>query len=1216
MIQKVGSTWILALLVTCLISTFTISAFAQGGAQGAIVVSVTDPTGAVVPNAQVEVINQDTGVTQRTVMTGSDGKVVVPLLPIGTYRVVITASGFTIIEAKDIPVRVTETTTVPVALQVGGITQEVSVTAAAVAVQTAAPTTGETLTAETVGTLPLSTRNFLTLLSLSAGANGELFDSANIGRGAVSVNVNGQRPVNNNYQLEGINANDVNLPQLDYVPIPNPQTIAEFKTQTAAYDASQGRNGGGNIQVSLKSGGNAYHGDAFEFFRNSVLNANDFFLNRAGQPRPVLRQNQFGGSLGGPVPLVKEFFFFGNYQGTRGASGLSSGTTLSTNIPILPTNRSAANLQSTFFPNGLPPGFTTLDPVAVNLLNLPASKCPSFNDGTYCIPSLAGTPGFATPTALRLGRITRSVPGNIDGDQFTITSDKSLGTNDKLSFRWFWENLNVVQPFGLSSTLAFAKGLPQLNRFAKISETRTLSAQAVNVVRFGFNRFGFDQVPTEPILLPDVGATRGNSAQFPATYRFNVTGSGLFSIGTGVNDNRGGRFNTFVYGDDFSYAFNKHTVRLGFEASQYQLNRYNNFATRGSVTFGNTVANDGGAGIPALIGFQNLLLGRVTGTQGGSGFFTFHFRAVDYAAYIQDDWRASSRLTVNLGLRWEGLSTAYEKNNFLSNLSGLVDGSPGPIQIIHPEQTPKVGTPGVSRCTLLHCLSTHNFAPRVGFALDLGDQKTVLRGGFGTYYQRVSNQSLLQTSGGLPFAQTISAAKFSVTPENPFPSILPASAFPLAQDNTIPGLVAFDGTTGAPVFNSAGGGPFSGVLFYPIRKFRPPYSYEWNLNVQREVYKGWVAEIGYVGTRGIRLLGTGAPLDPGQICTVGAPCLIPAFIGQGVTVPAGTPGVTKLGDGSIQITQSTAANVNARVPYKYLGLANNRGLFTNQAGQSTYHGLQATLSHQYNMGLYFQAAYTYSKSMDNASGSSFQDELNGSSGSWGDLLNTKSAIGLSDFDRTHRLVVSYNYELPFAKWAHIADSGLGRVASGWSINGVTVYQSGTPFMIYDSSALTLQDPEGIQGTNFAFLPPGVPLKSVLTSGNVRSRLNNYVDLTKFVVGGNCVDNQNNIVLSTSPACTGFSAIGNVARNQLRGPFQSNWDMSLIKTTKITERTSIDFRAEFFNVWNHAAFQSPQKRLGSPYLGNYGEIDISGGDSSILGTVNRPRIIQFAAKVNF
>jgi hypothetical protein len=443
----------------------------------------------------------------------------------------------------------------------------------------------------------------------------------------------------------------------------------------------------------------------------------------------------------------------------------------------------------------------------------------------------------------------------------------------------------------------------------------------VNDARFGLNRFTFQQVPSEPISLSDIGAIRGNSAQYPAAYRINVINA--FSLGTGVNDNRGGAFNTFEYADDFSWCHGKHLVRIDGEVDRYQLNRFNNFAARGNVTFNSTGANAGGAGIPALSGFQNFLLGRVTGTQGQAGFTNFHFRALDAAAYVQDDWKIFPRLTLNLGLRWEGLSAAHEEDNLLSNFAGLGDGEPGPIHVIHPADTPNVGTLGVSDCTLVNCFDDNNFAPRFGFAWDvMGNHKTVLRGGYGIYYQRTSNQGLLQTSGGLPFAQAVSAAPFSVTPQNPFPSVLPISAFPLKTDQVVPALTGFDGSTGAPIFNSANGGPLSGFFFFPDRNFHAPYAEAWNLTLQHELYKGWVAELGYIGTRGVDLLGFGAPVDPAEFCTTSTPCIIPSTIASGVAVPTGTPGVARNSDGSIAITQSTFENRDARVPAQFLGLAN------------------------------------------------------------------------------------------------------------------------------------------------------------------------------------------------------------------------------------------------------------------------------------------------------
>ena len=1189
---------------------------AQSSARGAISGTVKDPTGAGIGGATVEVANQQTGVIERTLTTNAEGSFTATLLPIGVYRLTVTASGFAKTEAPNIRVNVTETTNVVATLKVGAVTEALTITDASTPVQTSNATTGQSLGADTVGTLPLSTRNFLTLLTLSTGANTEIFQSDALGRGAVTINVNGQRPSNNNYQLEGINANDINLPVLDNVPLPNPQTVQEFKTQTSLYDASQGRNGGGNIQVALKSGTNKYHGDAFEFFRNNVLNANDFFNNRAGVARPVLRQNQFGGSFGGPIPVLKEFFFFVNYQGTRAASGAAANTNFTTQIPILPTDRSAANLIRTFFPSGLPAGFTSLDPVALKLLNLPGSKCP-FGD-QFCIPTLPGQAGLTAAGQPRLATITKAGLGTFSDDQYVVTIDKQLTPNNKVTGRWFSSDNALFQPYNNQSSLPFARTTPATNRFLKLGWTSVITPRLVNDARFGFNRFTFRFNPTEPISLTDIGATRANSGEFPASYRFVIGGAG-FSIGAGVNDDRGGAFNTFVFGDDVSYNLGKHTLRAGVEGSNYQLNRFNNFATRGAVNFANTVAGQGGDNIPALSGLQNLLLGRVTSTQGQSGFATFYFRAGDYSAYLQDDWKFSPRLTLNLGVRWEGLSIAHEKQNFLSNFSGHADDTPGPIKVIHPEATPRVGTPGVSACTLLDCFDANNFAPRVGFAYDIfGTQKTVLRGGYGVYYMRTSNQSLLQTSGGTPFSEPIAATPFSVTTINPFPTIRPTSDFPLPNDQAVPVLIGFNGTTGAPIFSTVAGvtpgAPLGGNRFYPVRSFHAPYTQQFNLTVQHELFKNTVLEVGYVGTRGVDLIGPGNPLDPAKICTTASPCIIPAAIGSSVTVPAGTPGVLKNADGSIAITQSTVANANARVPTNYLGLENNRMQAIDQKAQSVYHSLQASLTHRFNSGIYYQVAYTFAKALDNGSGSTFQDESNGLL-PIGDLFNLRASRGLSDFDRTHRLVVSYNYELPFARWMGMQDHGWGRLASGWTLNGITTFQSGTPFLIFDSSAPLLQDPNNINQNNKALPIAGVP---ILTSGSVRDRLDAYVNLNAFEIGGKCVNNQNAVVACTDASSTGRRAEGTLGRNVFRGPFQQNWDLSLVKMTRITEGTSIEFRAEFFNVWNHSSFQSPQagNQTGQPFFGNYGLVDVSGGTSAILATATRPRTIQFALKVNF
>ena len=332
------------------------SAYGQGGATGAISGVVVDTSGGSISGAEVQVIEARTESVVRKLPTSTEGIFVATLLPPGNYVVVVNKSGFAEAKATEIEVRVTETTRVTITLKPGAVTEKVEITAQVTTVETSNATTGQSLGTATVRELPLATQNYQQLLTLSSGAQSDLNSAAQLGRGSVKLFVNGQREDNNNFLIEGISATDYNVAQATYVPLPNPDVIQEFRVQTSLYDASQGRDGGGNVNAILKSGTREFHGDAYEFFRNTVLNANDFFLNREGQARPEINQNIFGGSLGGPVVKEKFGYFFLNYQGTRQKSGDSPGTIISTNIPLLPADRSPASLEAAF---GLP----SIDPV-------------------------------------------------------------------------------------------------------------------------------------------------------------------------------------------------------------------------------------------------------------------------------------------------------------------------------------------------------------------------------------------------------------------------------------------------------------------------------------------------------------------------------------------------------------------------------------------------------------------------------------------------------------------------------------------------------------------------------------------------------------------------------------------------------------------------------------------------------------------------------------
>src|SRR5215831_3188273 len=322
-------------------------ALAQGGATGAILGTVQDPSGAFVANANVRITNQDTNVVERSVTTGPDGTFTAALLPVGTYVVSIHSEGFADAKISDVVVRVTETTRMSAKLSTKAVQQKVEVQAEVQMVDTSDATTGQAIEATTIRALPLATQNFQQLLTLSTGAQGELNAASQLGRGEVHLFVNGQREDNNNYLIEGISATDYNVAALTTTPLPNPDVVQEFKVQTSLYDASQGRNSGGNVNAILKTGTNHFHGDAYEFLRNDVFNANDYFLSRAGLSRPPVKQNIFGGSLGGPIGKDGKLgFIFVNYQGTRQRSGLSPGTFISTRLPALPSQRDDATLDS------------------------------------------------------------------------------------------------------------------------------------------------------------------------------------------------------------------------------------------------------------------------------------------------------------------------------------------------------------------------------------------------------------------------------------------------------------------------------------------------------------------------------------------------------------------------------------------------------------------------------------------------------------------------------------------------------------------------------------------------------------------------------------------------------------------------------------------------------------------------------------------------------
>jgi hypothetical protein len=1181
---------------------------AQGGATGAISGVVVDTGGGAISDAEVQIIDTRTELLARRIPTGTDGSFVAPLLPPGTYTVVVNKAGFAESKANGIEVRITETTRLTISLKPGSVTEKVEITAEVTDVDTSNATTGQSIGSNTVKTLPLATQNFQQLLTLSAGAQSDLNASGQLGRGDVRIIVNGQREDNNNYLIEGVSATDYNVAELTNTPLPNPDVIQEFKVQTSLYDASQGRNGGGNINAILKSGTREFHGDAYEFFRNDKLNANEFFLNGAGQPRPVLKQNIFGGSFGGPVGTEKLGFFFVNYQGTRQRSGLSPGTFISTSIPYIPAadRSSAAAIQQDCGLVGMP-----LDPVAFALLNAKSSQFGGPANG-YLFPALTESAGT---TKCSLQPFAVSSPGKYQDDQFTSNWDREFnGGGDKVSVRVFYSNTDTFEPFGagglqaslggsISGTdLNFPYELPVRDRFFSIAETHLFSPTLVNEFRFGLVHINNSSINENPITVNDPASglliNRPTNNLTQSIYKFTFNSSG-FQFGPTPQANQSQVQDNYNFVDTVSWVHGAHVLRLGGEMTFVNLDKLFPQVFNGQLFFSSNNSSN-----PLLSDFQDFLIGSPVGSFGGGGVFNHQYKQNDFAVFAQDDWKATRNLTLNLGLRTEWMGAFTDGDCHIGNLQSSLT-LQGENPFVYPGCANTLGVPGLTGSgngtTFFNRYST-GLGPRVGLAYDLfGHHNTTIRAGYGIYYVREDIGAVDQLSFQAPFLPIAGAgaAAGSLTnyfepctvattgPPNPYcgvggtnPNGLPKAG--TIDPNFLGCLSVLQGFPGndpnqSPIYaNQAGCNGVASTNLFVLevpRNFKVPNTQQWNLTLQRSLGKQWILEVGYVGTHAIHLRDTRDAIESLRVS------------------PTDPHVVTDVNGKTYSITNNTINNAQARTPTPGLNGYNGYQIFANDA-YSHYHSLQTTLSRRWGQG-YFQAAYTWSKSTDATStgNPAFNTAFN-------DESTLNDSRGLSDFDRPQRFVVSYVYDLPLFK----SSTGLvHKTLGGWQVSGITTLQSGLPFTIFDTAGGSAFIGTGSTSTLTASLASGATIPSGYTTGDIHNRLNGYVNINNFAKAPLVYPVQ---CLSDPNFCgTDF---GNLGRNIYRGPFQQNWDFSLIKNIRLTERQSLRFTSDFFNIWNHANFANPASTdVESP--GNFGVI------TSTKGT---PRIIQFSLKYAF
>ena len=1183
---------------------------AQSAGTGALAGTVTDASGAVVPNVTVTVINTDTNQT-RTSTTDGGGAYKFTLLPPGTYRVRFSAVGFKTEEVPSVTVNVTETPVLDRSLEVGTQAESVLVEAEAAVLQTQNSTLGTVVGSQSVTSLPLTNRNYTQILSMSAGANVSVNNAALLGRGSQDVSVNGGNTNQNNYQMDGVNidnfaGNGLAADAGIYagIGVPNPDALEEFKIQTSTYDASYGRNPGANVNVVTKSGTNSYHGALYEFFRNTDLNAVDFFRNRAGGSPQVLNQNQFGGNVGGPIKKDKLFFFF-SYQETRQINGVGiQGYSTPTLAPIPAGDRSntsafQAALGAAFCPQNHPGDsrYTTvaggmqvacdgsnINPVAVKILQL---KLPN---GNYYVPGSTNGTFQLVPISQPARFTEHQAVANVDyawnskqtlAARFFTSQDPQVLTNTALG-----ANAGIELP-GTPASYLYA------NTEAVLKLTSLVSNSMVNEGRLSFQRNLAANTDGVPFTATQVGMTPIN----PAINTFNpMTIAGLFNMAGGISDDVFDPTDQFQISDTVSWSHGKHTIRAGFDVEHINWDIVFNGIERGNTTIysfadfligragcqpGDTtcsVANPGNTNGAQLSNISSCLFCVRSGPDG----IIHGYRANNVDGFVQDDFKVSQKLTFNLGVRWEYDGTLKDKYGNLTNVwtsQILTVNTPAALAGTGPFNGALPTTGGVLagyvvpsnfRGTVPNGIlklgsdlpvrsgpPMDNFAPRFGFAWQpKAGGSLVVRGGVGLFYDRIGGNLFVHSvEQGNPYAVTLDYGGQSAQPASL------QNLFPPTPLGFVPRWVDF-----------ASGKSSNLNLPFINEVIHTPLVRQYNLGVQWEFLRNWILDAGFVGSSGINLADYNHNYNTALLASATNP-----VNGQ---------------------TTNTLANVNLRVPF--LGFAASGLQGTGFDGISNYNSLQATVRRRMSHGVTVQASYTWSRDLT---------DLVGYGANYNNASSLSQQYGQAYFNRPQRVVFSYSWDLPLGHPQGL----LGKLAEGWNVSGVTAIQDGTPLTMTDARAGSIYGVSGSIATsptlntvtfgavNYgrAQVCPGGTYGAAATSGGVESRLGG-------ASGGPGFFNSKVFSISCTPPAIGNGFdYGNSGVGILLGPGQSNWDISLVKMTKITERHTLQFRTEFFNAFNHPQFNNPGTAVSTP--ATFGVI----GSTSV-----NPRLIQFALKYQF
>ncbi len=1165
-----------ALIVVSVLGFLTAPAHAE--LTGAIRGVVTDPSGAVIPRVKLKATNILTGISSEMLSSNDGSYEFLHLQAPADYSVTAQANGFRNYEVTGIHLTLNQIFVFNITMEVGTVTQTVVVEAASTQVEQTSMQLGADLSSRDVTELPLIGRDWINLQQTLPGTTA---GSDRFG-GDDTYATNGSRSQFNSFLMNGTDTNDLPLNTPTFIA--SPDSIGEVHIITDTINPEYGRNSGAIMNAVTKSGTNQIHGDGFDFFRDTGLNARNFFSPTSA----VFHQNLFGGTVGGPIWKDHTFFFF-SYQGDRVSRPEAGG-----DVTVFTADQR----------NGIFPDIATTTDAAGNVIPNPTPS-PTAMTGEDGAIHPAGTPyGTLFPTGhipqidlnkIALNLMNAYVPnGNVacgatcesyqfnpvekeTEDQEIIKIDHTFSPKDSI---WGY---SLIERFPNANTLPFSgASLPGFGNISKenflngsLAWTHTFGGSSVNEARFGYNRFNFVSNFPQKVVLP---STAGFSItpQQPQDAGLPYIGlTGYFNLGFSYNGPQPRIDQTYDITDNFSKILGRHTLKMGFDMRRFEV--YNPFlsSNNGNFTFG-------GAGVYSTSDpGADFLLGIPDSYAQNTGDI-MNVRAREYYSYFQDQFKLRNNLTLTYGLGWQ-IDTPL--TDLYHNSKAILCWISGQQSTIFPTAPTGLDYPGDPGCTPSGTTTKPaHFAPRFGFAWSPdsrpgGAGKTSIRGGFGVYFNRAEEELTLQNLGAPPWGlstEGVASAK-GLHPSfaNPWTDIAGGGSVP----NPFPYANPSAGDTNINFANLA--------PFYPLTTspdLSDPYAMNYNVTVERELRGNIIASVGWVGSLGRKLQGiynNNFDINP-------TGCLTPS-----ASNPLDSTGNSFCVDNRIfqkayfpQFSRYPDASENS-----IYGIGNEATFLS-----SNYNSLQATLNKRTSHGLSFLAAYTWAHTLDYSS--SLEDDSFAGLGL--DPTNMASNYGNSGIDARQRLTLSYVYDFPKSRWA-ASNWMASRVVNGWEMSGITTLQSGFPVQIYDSTWRELR----CDGLDWAICPDRPnqvgrvlkvnPRTSSFMYGSAAAKSNYYFDPNAF-------------------ALEPFGTVGDVGRNPFSGPGINNFNWSLMKNIKLVGETKyIQLRFEFYNIWNHTQFQNIAIQSLATNIVN------GNAASSNFGRVSTafdPRLIQLAAKIYF